>query len=132
MALFGMDENISEEEADIMKRTEGIIACEDEKLCKALIKIVDELIDEIRRHYRFWDTRRDEGGRRITPINRIYLCGGAVGLKGLPEHVARVLQVPVRVADVWQNLFSFEHHIPRVDHTSSWQYATAAGLLLEE
>ena len=124
--------NVNEEEADVIKRTQGIVACEDKELCAILIKSTDTLIDEIRRHHRFWDTRRDEAGNRIAAINRIYLCGGAVGLKGLPEHVARVLQVPVRVGDVWQNLFSFEHHIPRIGRIFSWQYATAAGLLLEK
>lgn len=124
--------NVTEEEADDMKRTQGIVACEDEALCQKLVKSTDTLIDEIRRHYRFWDTRRDEEGRRIAPISKIYLCGGAVGLRGLPEHVSQVLQVPVRVGNVWQNLFSFEKHIPRVDRTFSWQYATSTGLLLEE
>jgi len=90
------------------------------------------LIDEIRRHYRYWDTRRDEEGNRIAGIERIFLCGGAVGLRGLPEHVSSVLQVPVRVGNVWENMFRLDAHIPKITRTISWQYATSTGLLLRD
>jgi len=122
----------SEEEADAIKREQGIAECEDQKLCRTLMDTTTTLIDEIRRHYRYWDTRRDEEGNRIAGIEQIFLCGGAVGLKGLPEQVAGVLQVPVQVGNVWENMFSLDAHIPKVSRTISWQYATAAGLLLRD
>lgn len=124
--------SVSEEKADKIKRTQGIAENKDPKLKDILMNTTTALIDEIRRHYRFWDTRRDEEGNKTAAIERIYLCGGAVGLKGLPEHVSGVLQVPVHVGDVWQNMFSIDAHIPDVDRTISWQYATAAGLLLRD
>lgn len=124
--------SVSEDEADILKRTEGLSECKDEVLRQTLMDTTTALIDEIRRHYRYWDTRRDEEGNRIAGIERIFLCGGAVGLKGLPEHVSSVLQVPVRVGSVWENMFDINAHIPKVNKTISWQYATAAGLLLRD
>lgn len=124
--------SVSEEEADVIKRQQGIAECEDDKLCRTLMDTTTALIDEIRRHYRYWDTRRDEEGNRIAGIERIFLCGGAVGLKGLPEHVSGVLQVPVRVGNVWENMFSLDAHVPKVTRIISWQYATAAGLLLRD
>lgn len=123
---------VSEEEADRLKRTEGIADCRDAQLCSQLIDITKELIDEIRRHYRYWDTRRSEEGEKIAPIERIFLCGGAVGLKGLPEYVASTLHVPVRVGNIWNNMFDINAHIPDVTRTISWQYTTAAGLLLHD
>ena len=124
--------SITEAEADHIKREQGISQCEDESLCKTLMDTTTELTDEIRRHYRYWDTRRDEEGHRIAGIERIFLCGGAVGLKGLPEHISSVLQVPVRVGNVWENMFSLDAHIPTVPRVISWQYATAVGLLLRD
>ena len=124
--------SVGEEEADAIKRTQGLSECTEPVICKKLLDTTTDLIDEIRRHYRYWDTRRDEEGNKIAGIERIYLCGGAVGLKGLPEHVSGLLQVPVRVGNVWNNMFSLDEHIPNVSRTISWQYATAAGLLLRD
>jgi len=124
--------SVSEEEADEIKRLQGIAECDDESLRQTLMDTTTALIDEIRRHYRYWDTRRDEEGNRVAGIERIFLCGGAVGLKGLPEHVSGVLQVPVRVGNVWENMFSLDAHIPKVTRIISWQYATSTGLLLRD
>ncbi|QSH39133.1 pilus assembly protein PilM [Candidatus Kaiserbacteria bacterium] len=124
--------NVSEEEADEIKRTQGLEDCEDEALKKTLTDTTNALIDEIRRHYRYWDTRRDEEGNRIAGIERIFLCGGAVGLKGLPEQVSAVLQVPVQVGNVWGNMFDLNTHIPKISRTISWQAAASAGLLLRD
>jgi len=124
--------SVSEDEADEIKRHQGLVECEDEALCSTLMDTTTALIDEIRRHYRYWDSRRDEEGNRMAGIERIFLCGGAVGLKGLPEHVSGVLQVPVRVGNVWENMFSLDAHIPKVTRIISWQYATSTGLLLRD
>jgi len=124
--------SVSEEEADTIKRQQGIAECENEDLYKTLMNTTKELTDEIRRHYRYWDTRRDEAGNKIAGIEQIFLCGGAVGLKGLTEHVSGVLQVPVRVGNVWGNMFDIDAHIPKVTRVISWQYATASGLLLRD
>ncbi|PCI89749.1 hypothetical protein COB18_03010 [Candidatus Kaiserbacteria bacterium] len=123
---------VSAEEADKIKRQQGIVEVDDEDLRIKLMSTTIALIDEIRRHYRYWDTRRDEEGNRIAGIERIFLCGGAVGLKGLPEQVSGMLQVPVRTGNVWENMFSLDAHIPKVTRTISLQSATSAGLLLRD
>ncbi|MDP2650040.1 MAG: pilus assembly protein PilM, partial [bacterium] len=71
--------SVSEEKADEIKRIQGLAECKDEKLCALLLNTTKALTDEIRRHYRFWTTRKDEGGEREAVIEQIYLCGGAVG-----------------------------------------------------
>jgi len=123
---------VSEEEADEIKRNQGISAYDDEELHQVLMETITSLTDEIRKHYRYWDTRRDEDGNRIAAIEKIFLCGGAVGLRGLPEHLSSILQVPVRVADVWGNMFNIDEHIPKIPRVISWQAATVAGLLLRD
>ncbi|PCI30852.1 hypothetical protein COB52_00785 [Candidatus Kaiserbacteria bacterium] len=123
---------VSEEEASIIKREHGITNCENQEMCKEFIDTATVLIKEIQRHYRYWDTRRDDEGNRIAGIEKILLCGGGVGLLGLPEHIASVLKVPVRVGNVWENMFSLDEHIPKVERVVSWGYATAVGLLLRD
>ncbi len=124
--------SISEEEADILKREEGITDNVDEKLRSILTDAVGKLVKEIERHYQFWDSKRDEHGERIDRIDNIYLCGGAASLLGLPEYIAKQLHIPVHSANVWQNMFDLNTYIPPVSRELSWQYATAAGLLLTD
>lgn len=125
--------NVSAEEADSIKRAEGIAHCRDAGVCATLTKNVDALIAEIQRHYRFWEsTAREQLGDSTARIECIFLCGGAVALNGLPERVSGALQVPVEMADIWQNLFDINMHIPAISRTESLQYATAAGLLLRD
>ncbi len=123
---------VNEDEADVIKLQQGIAECAPEALCQELITTTQALVKEIQRHYRYWNTRKDEEGNKIAPIERIFLCGGAVGVKGLPEHVSDVLQVPVQVGNVWTNMFSLDEHIPTVSRVDSWRYATVAGLLLRD
>lgn len=124
--------NVSAEEADVIKRTEGITKCRDKSVGEQLSKSVDALIAEIQRHYRFWESTTHERGNDAGRITRIFLCGGAVGLGGLPERVSAALQLQVDIADIWRNLFDINEHIPTVSRTESLQYATAAGLLLRD
>ncbi len=124
--------SVSEEEANVIKLAKGIVQCDDQTLCDKLNKEITDLVEEIQRHYRYWNTRRDEEGNQIAHIECIYLCGGAVGLRGLPEHLATVLKVPISVGNVWENMFSLNDEIPKISRTDSWGYATAAGLLLRD
>tara|TARA_B100000745_G_scaffold53689_1_gene31874 strand:- start:4610 stop:5695 length:1086 start_codon:yes stop_codon:yes gene_type:complete len=123
---------VSDADADTIKLQQGIVECTPEALCQDLITTTQALVKEIQRHYRYWNTRKDEEGNNIAPIERIFLCGGAVGVKGLPEHVSDVLHVPVEIGNVWENMFSLDEHIPHVSRVDSWRYATAAGLLLRD
>ncbi len=122
--------SVSEEEADAIKREQGLAQAEDAKLQEVLTKETKKLVDEIERHYQFWDSRRDEHGERIERIEKIYLCGGAAAFLGLAEYMAAELNVPVTTANVWQNLFDMNEHVPQLEKPLSWQYATAVGLLL--
>lgn len=126
--------NVSAEEADTIKRAEGIVQCRDTGVCSILVQSVDSLITEIQRHYRFWESsaRERSGGKSSERIERIFLCGGAVGLLGLPERISAALQVPVSIADIWQNMFDINEHIPSIERIKSLQFATSAGLLLRD
>jgi hypothetical protein len=51
-------------------------------------------------------------------------------MKGLPSYLTQTLGVESRRANVWQNAFSFEHHVPEISRRYSFGYATAIGLAL--
>lgn len=124
--------NVNEHEAEIFKNYEGLVPEEGSRSTKAeaVVAPTSALVDEIVRHYRFWDTRRDEHGERVTPVERIILVGGSANLKGLPEYIAARVQARVERAHVWRHLAPFHSYIPPIDERTSLEYATALGLAL--
>jgi Tfp pilus assembly PilM family ATPase len=97
---------------------------------EAVSKVASALADEIARHYRYWDTRRDEQGNRMTPVGRIVLVGGSANLRGLSEYIAGRVQAPTALGDIWQRICNFDEYIPPIDRRTSLEFATAAGLAL--
>ncbi len=123
---------LSEEDARIFKNEHGLVP-DDPSLKKgfdALDHVASALADEIGRHYRFWDTRRNERGERAMPVGRVYLLGGSANLKGLPEYIAGKVHAQTERPNVWNNVFSFDEYIPPIDYRTAFQYATAIGLAL--
>ena len=96
----------------------------------AISGVASALADEITRHHHYWDTRRNERGERVTPVEQVYLIGGSANLKGLGDHIAARVQADVARPNVWQHVCSFDDYIPPLDRRVSLEYATAIGLAL--
>lgn len=123
---------VDEATADDLKWKEGIVYCKNEALRTELTQSINALVKEVQRHYRYWNTRRDEDGNTIAPIEHVYLCGGALALRGLREHVADMLHAPVHEADIWGNMLDLDAYVPSIPKERSWGYATAVGLFLRD
>ncbi|MFZ2555667.1 MAG: pilus assembly protein PilM [Minisyncoccia bacterium] len=123
---------ISEEDARVFKNEHGLVLDDPSKKAAfdALEKVAASLAEEIGRHYRFWDTRRDEKGVRAMPVEEVFLLGGSANLRGFSEYIAGKVHAPAERPNVWQNAFSFDDYIPAIDQRTSLQYATAIGLAL--
>jgi len=128
MDMLGVDEA----GAEVFKNQEGLISKDGVRSAKveAVAAPASALADEIVRHYRYWDTRRDDKGERVTPVERIMLVGGSANLNGLPEYIAARVQAHVERGRVWRHLASFNEYIPPIDERTSLEYATALGLAL--
>ena len=118
--------------AQVLKNEQGLLMQGENKK-----KIVDDmravallLGDEVARHFHYWDTRRDDHGERMTPVEKILLIGGSANLKGLADVIAMKVQAPTSRGNIWGNICSFDDYIPAIDRRASLQYATAAGLAL--
>ena len=97
---------------------------------EAISGTISALADEVARHYQYWDTRRNERGERVTPVERVFLVGGSANLKGLADYIAARVQAACTRPNVWQNVCSFDDYIPPIDRRESLQYVTAIGLAL--
>jgi|SRR3989344_418707 len=110
---------------------EGLMVATGRSLgAEAIARVAVALTAEIKRHYRYWDTRRSEKGERRIGIDGVVLVGGSANLNGLPEYIAGHIHAPVELADIWHHICDFDHYIPPIDRKTSLQFATAAGLAL--
>ena len=120
---------LSESELTRIKNTQGIVrGAESTEVFDALISLVSVVRDEIHTRIEYWHTK--ERDRQDREIESIILCGGSANLKGLPEYLTESLGIETHRADVWQNAFSIENHIPPIGRRYSYGYATAIGLAL--
>jgi len=124
--------SLSPEQAEIFKNEQGLSAtgAEVKSAVDAIAGTANALADEIAKHFHYWDTRRDQGGDRVTPVGRVLLVGGSANLEGLPSFIAGKVQAPVERGNVWNNVATFDSYIPPIDFRTSMQYATAIGLAL--
>ncbi|HET8581546.1 MAG TPA: pilus assembly protein PilM [Candidatus Paceibacterota bacterium] len=121
---------VGEADANEFKDTIGLLSTDDARVHEVVAATAATLADEVLRHYRYWDTRRNEEGKRVTPVARVLLAGGSATLKGLPEYLASRVQAPAALVDVWRNVCSFDEYIPPIERKASLGYATAIGLAL--
>lgn len=124
---------VSAEDADFWKNEYGLEASDDQvrkRAIEAISGIASALGDEIAKHYRYWDTRRDGHGSRVTPLSRVLLVGGSANLNGLPAYIASRVQAPVERPNIWKYVNSFENYVPPIDAHMALQYSTAIGLAL--
>lgn len=122
---------VDEEQVEIFKNEKGILAKgEDAPAAEATLGTAAALADEIKRHYEYWDSQRNEQGERVTPITQVLLTGGSSNLKGLPEYLAGRVRAATYRADVWGNVCSFDEYIPSIDRHHALGLSTAIGLAL--
>ncbi len=123
--------NVSTEEARRIKRNESFVPNKERvELFYSLMNTVSALKDEIQRLFVYWQTfkgRADELGGKI---ERVILCGEDALITGIDEYLSISLHLPVEVADLWKNIFSFDEYVPAMKHHESLEYAVSIGLAL--
>lgn len=94
---------ITQEDAESLKKSQGVAGDLDLKAQKALKNELDRLVGDIREAIFFYERR----SKRV--VERVLLCGGSSLMPGLPEYVAERLPAGergfhVELADPWQDL----------------------------
>ena len=125
------DFSISFDEAEKLKKEKGFLTGEgDQNILLALMPTVSALKSEVSKHYQYWNMHNDSFGKKRPKIDSILLCGGLANLSGFPDYLSSNLHADVRVANVFENVNSFENYIPDIPFKKSLQYATSIGLAL--
>jgi type IV pilus assembly protein PilM len=121
--------DLPESELTHLKNTQGLIEGKgDSPVHEILRTSMSLIVEEIGTRITYWNTKDIHHEAR--QIESIILCGGSVNMKGLPSYLTQTLHVEARRANVWQNAFSLDAHIPEISRRYSFGYATAIGLAL--
>lgn len=122
---------LTDKQIELIRNDEGLFAEGEHAALKAEFqKVAAGLADEIVKYFHFWDTRRDEGGERVTPVGAVTLVGGSANMKGLVDLIAGKVQARTERGNIWRHILSFDKTVPPIDRRNSLQFATAAGLSL--
>lgn len=113
----------------IKNQKEFINNKENKQLYDSLMSTISALKDEINRHFMYWNTKDTNQGKE-DKISKIILCGENAPLVGLLEFLSLGIKVPIELAQVWQNAFSYNDYIPSMSYEKSLSYATVIGLAL--
>jgi type IV pilus assembly protein PilM len=122
--------NVDDTEAESMKNKRGFINNkEDKELYESVIKVISSLRDEVNKHFVYWNSKEPDK-KEEDNISKIILCGGSSTLSGLLEFLSLGIKSSIEIADVWQNVFSYDDYIPQINQKEALSYATAIGLTL--
>jgi len=127
--VLGTD--VAESALTKLKNTQGLIrSIEKSEVHDTLIGTISVIKDELASRMQYWHIRNGNSDDRR--ISSVYLCGGSSNLKGLPAYLTESLGINTIRANVWENAFSLDAHIPPIDLRHSFGYATAIGLALKQ
>lgn len=123
--------HVSDHEVETIRNNEGLFATGARAAMREEFeRLASGLAEEIAKYYRFWDTRRDERGERVTPVGSVVLVGGSANMKGLVDLIAGKVQARTERGNVWKHILEPEITLPPIDKRSSLQFATCVGLAL--
>jgi len=117
----------SDEALEKLKYQIGLIKGVDGKdPSESLLPLVSTIKDEIKTRIQYWDSRSEEANK----IDKIIVCGGGANIRGLTNYLTETIGIETRLANVWQNVFDYQHLIPPIKKEDSYAYATTIGLAL--
>ncbi len=123
---------VTEAEARRVKAEHGIVPRRgNEEYLAAMLSTVSAIRDEISRRLTYWQ-EKEAVKREHAPVSRAILTGGNASVRGFPEYLQDILQIPVTTGDVFTNFAPRDTWVPSLTYTESLAYATAIGLALRD
>ncbi len=89
---------------------------------------IDWLSSEIKRVENYWFSHGDGGNN----IENIIICGEGFDREDFSKKIISQIGDNVKIADVWQNIVSFEKHVPDISYKDSLRYGVSLGIAIGE
>lgn len=123
--------SVSIGEALKIKKERGFVKNrENLELFSSLMNGISVIKDEINRSLVYWRTHRNLSNTGDGDVEKIILCGKDVEIVGFNEYLSLTMKIPVEAVSVWENAFSLDDYVPRINRIDSLDYAAAVGLAL--
>lgn len=103
---------------------------QDMKIFLEIMKTTDSFKEEIKKLSAYWRAQSVKVLHKPSSLNKIILCGRDTAIPSVDEYIETSTGIKTEVANVWQNVFSFENYIPPISRVDSLDYAGAIGLAL--
>lgn len=125
--------SVSLEEAVKIKNEKGFTKNK-ENLDKfvSVMDSVSSVRDEMNKLMIYWETHSSSSDHDKGKIEKVILCGRDTGLVGFDDYLSSAIRIPVELANVWQNAFSYDVYTPAIPFLDSLDYAGAIGLALPQ
>jgi len=120
------------EEAVKIKEERGFV--KNPSNVKLFVSVMDAVLpikDEIGKLIMYWQTHKIFSNQNAGKIEKIILCGKDCNLVGFDDYISSSTKIPIEVANVWQNAFSYDDYVPNISFNDSLDYASAVGLALK-
>ena len=98
----------------------------------SLASIISVIKDEISKFYTYWLVKSESDGESGGKIDKIVLCGKDGAIVGLKEYLSQSLKIEVVSVDVWNNVFSINDKLPKINFLNSLNFAVAIGLAMSQ
>lgn len=125
--------NISREEAENIKKNKGLAHNEkDKEIMSALVNTASAFREEIEKIYIYWHTHQEKKGSsdNTAPAQKIILSGKDALMNGFKEYISQSLRVETEIANVWENVATFEEYVPPISAREAIDFGRAIGLAL--
>lgn len=121
---------ITFDEAEKIKMKQGFVKSkENTEILSALSGAASVFKEEIEKVFVYWHSRKGVNADKSN-IKKIILGGHNASLPGLSDFIGQAIKIEVEVANVWQNVASFDDYIPPIPFADSLQYGASIGLAL--
>ena len=131
-AAIAKQMNVSAEEADRLKKTKGRLVVTQEsmnndKATQAIMPLINAILEETKRYLLYWQSHSENNSLP----ERIYLAGGDVNIRGLPEYFSAELGVSTIFANPWENISFPPFYLPELSWKDSLRFISTIGLCLQ-
>lgn len=100
---------------------------QDMKLFLEVMETTKPIKEEMMKLVSYWKTHSVNVLHFPSGVDKIILCGKDTALPAVNEYIYAEIGVKAEIANVWQNVFSFEDYLPPISFNESLDYASAIG-----
>lgn len=101
----------------------------DEKIAESVELL--SVRDEVKKVYSYWMSKEGvKSQKEPKGIKSVIVAGQVADMADVTDYLGKHLAAPVSFGNVWQNAFSLDDYIPKINFEDSLRFAVAAGVAL--